>query len=102
MSDSERMEMAMPTIRTASDLQRNISEIYELCENSPEPVYITRNGKADLVVMDARAYQVHEQLRREVYDYEMALKERLMAAYEDVKAGRVRPLSEIREEIGLA
>ncbi|MCI9129866.1 MAG: type II toxin-antitoxin system Phd/YefM family antitoxin [Eggerthellaceae bacterium] len=90
----------MPTIRTASDLQRNISEIYELCENSPEPVYITRNGKADLVVMNARSYEIHEQLRREVFDYEMTLKERLMAAYEDVKAGRVVPLEEALERMG--
>lgn len=90
----------MPTIRTASDLQRNISEIYELCENSPEPVYITRNGKADLVVMNARSYEIHEQLRREAFDYEMTLKERLMAAYEDVKAGRVVPLEEALERMG--
>lgn len=90
----------MPIIRTASDLQRNISEIYELCENSPEPVYITRNGKADLVVMDARAYEVHDKLRREVYDYEAALKQRLMAAYEEAKAGKVTPLNDALKEMG--
>ena len=90
----------MPIIRTASDLQRNISEIYELVENSPEPVYITRNGRADLVIMDARAYEVHERLRREVYDYEKALKGRLMAAYEEAQAGKVTPLDEALKEMG--
>ena len=90
----------MPTIRTASDLQRNISEIYDLCENSPEPVYITRNGRADLVVMNARSYEIHEKLRREVYEYEMALKEQLEAGYEDMLAGRVVPLEEALNRMG--
>lgn len=91
----------MPTVRTASDLQRNIGEIYDLCERTLEPVYITRNGRADLVVMDARAYEVHEQLRHETMDYETALRERLVAAYDDVRAGSGRPLADIRAEMGL-
>lgn len=91
----------MPIVRTASDLQRNIGEIYELCQNNPGPIYITRNGKADLVVMDAHYYETHEQLRKEVSAYERALNRRLEAAYEDAKAGRVKPLKQIREEMGL-
>lgn len=91
----------MPIVRTASDLQRNIGEIYELCQNNPGPVYITRNGKADLVVMDAHYYETHEQLRKEVSAYERALNQRLEAAYEDVKAGRVKSLAEIHREMGI-
>ncbi|MCH3957780.1 MAG: type II toxin-antitoxin system Phd/YefM family antitoxin [Olsenella sp.] len=45
----------MPNVRTASELQRNINAIYDLCESTKEPVYITRNGKESLVVMDAQA-----------------------------------------------
>ncbi len=90
----------MTTIRTSSDLQRNISEIYDLCESSPDPVYITRNGRADLVVMDARAYEVHERLRREVHDYEIGLKERLEAAYAEAAAGRTIPLEDALRELG--
>lgn len=91
----------MPIVRTASDLQRNIGEIYELCQNNPGPVYITRNGKADLVVMDAHYYETHEQLRKEVSAYERALNQRLEAAYEDVKEGRVKSLAEIHREMGI-
>lgn len=46
----------MPNVRTASELQRNINAIYDLCESTKEPVYITRNGKESLVVMDAQAF----------------------------------------------
>lgn len=52
--------------------------------------------------MDAHYYEAHEQLRKEVSAYERALNQRLEAAYEDVKAGRVKPLKQIREEMGLA
>ncbi len=45
----------MPNIRTASELQRNMNAIYDLCESTKEPVYITRNGRESLVVMDAKA-----------------------------------------------
>ena len=46
----------MPTVRTSSDLQRNIGSVYDFCDQTGEPVYVTRNGKPSLVVMNADSF----------------------------------------------
>lgn len=42
---------AMPTIRPISDLRNKSHEIEQICHESGEPVFITKNGEGDLVVM---------------------------------------------------
>lgn len=46
----------MPQIRPITDL-RNTNEISELCHAKKEPVYITKNGYGDLVVLSIEAYE---------------------------------------------
>lgn len=46
----------MPQIRPITDL-RNTTEISELCHKKKEPVFITKNGYGDLVVMSIEAYE---------------------------------------------
>lgn len=46
----------MPEIRPIKDL-RNTTEISELCHQTKEPVFITKNGYGDLVVMSMEAYE---------------------------------------------
>ena len=45
----------MPQIRPITDL-RNTTEISELCHANREPLFITKNGYGDLVVMSIEAY----------------------------------------------
>ena len=45
----------MPQIRPITDL-RNTNEISEICHAQKEPVYITKNGRGDLVVMSLASY----------------------------------------------
>ena len=45
----------MPQIRPITDL-RNTTEISEACHASREPLFITKNGYGDLVVMSIEAY----------------------------------------------
>ena len=40
----------MPQIRPITDL-RNTTEISEICNSKNEPVFITKNGYGDLVIM---------------------------------------------------
>lgn len=46
----------MPQIRPITDL-RNTTEISELCHAKREPLFITKNGYGDLVVMSIEAYE---------------------------------------------
>lgn len=45
----------MPQIRPITDL-RNTTEISDICHASREPLFITKNGYGDLVVMSIEAY----------------------------------------------
>lgn len=46
----------MPQIRPITDL-RNTNEISEMCHKLKEPVFITKNGYGDLVVMSIETYE---------------------------------------------
>ena len=46
----------MPQIRPITDL-RNTTEISDLCHARREPVFITKNGYGDLVVMSIETYE---------------------------------------------
>ena len=56
----------MPKIRPISDLRNKANEISRLCHSSGEPVFITKNGQDDLVVMSMAAWE-REQGRLELY-----------------------------------
>lgn len=46
----------MPQIRPITDL-RNTNEISDMCHSSGEPVFITKNGYGDLVIMSIETYE---------------------------------------------
>ncbi|SNV67463.1 type II toxin-antitoxin system Phd/YefM family antitoxin [Clostridium cochlearium] len=46
----------MPEIRPIKDL-RNTTEISEICHKTKEPIFITKNGYGDLVVMSMETYE---------------------------------------------
>ena len=56
----------MPKIRPISDLRNNANEISEFCHNAREPVFITKNGVGDLVVMSIEVYE-RQQAQLELY-----------------------------------
>ena len=39
-------------IRPSAAIRQNYNEIADLCRSSKEPVFLTKNGEGDLVVMD--------------------------------------------------
>lgn len=52
----------MPKIRPISDLRNNANEISEFCHREREPVFITKNGVGDMVVMSIEAYERQQAL----------------------------------------
>lgn len=47
----------MPSIRPISDLRNSANEISDFCRQTREPVFITRNGTGDMVVMNLEEYE---------------------------------------------
>ncbi|WP_089609854.1 type II toxin-antitoxin system Phd/YefM family antitoxin [Dehalobacterium formicoaceticum] len=56
----------MPNIRPISDLRNNANDISEFCHTSREPVFITKNGVGDMVVMSIETYE-RQQARINLY-----------------------------------
>ncbi|WP_347490276.1 type II toxin-antitoxin system Phd/YefM family antitoxin [Desulfoscipio sp. XC116] len=47
----------MPQIRPISDLRNNFTEISRIVHESKEPVFLTKNGYDDMVVMSIEQYE---------------------------------------------
>ena len=52
----------MPNIRPISELRNNANEISDFCRQTREPVYITRNGPGDMVVVCIEEYERQQAL----------------------------------------
>ncbi|MCD5413562.1 MAG: type II toxin-antitoxin system Phd/YefM family antitoxin [Clostridiales bacterium] len=52
----------MPSIRPISDLRNNANAISEFCHRTREPIYITKNGVGDMVVMSVETYEFQQAL----------------------------------------
>ncbi len=52
----------MPIIKPISDLRNRFNQISELCHREKEPVFITKNGQGDLVVMSMALYEQQQAL----------------------------------------
>ena len=52
----------MPNIRPISDLRNNANEISEYCRNTREPVFITKNGVGDMVVISVEVYERQQRI----------------------------------------
>lgn len=46
----------MPIIKAISDLRNKANEISDLAHKSNEPIFITKNGEGDMVVMSIAQY----------------------------------------------
>ena len=85
----------MPQCIPIRDL-KNTTEISQLCKQAREPIFVTKNGYNDMVIMSADMYE-----RIRLY----SVYEKLMEAEADVAAGRVMDvqdsLHKLRAKYGL-
>ncbi|MGB5793504.1 type II toxin-antitoxin system Phd/YefM family antitoxin [Poseidonibacter sp.] len=56
----------MAIIKPISDLRNNFNKISEICHHDGEPVYSTKNGQGDMVVMSMALYE-QQQHQLELY-----------------------------------
>lgn len=86
----------MPFIKSSSELQRNFGAISDLAHETHEPIYITRNGEASLVVMDADAFDDMQRLHRQVLEHEMHVLDAYMQSEEELQAGKTTSYDDYR------
>ena len=54
--------MPAMNIRPSAAIRQNYNEIADLCRKTAEPVFLTKNGEGDLVVMDIDTYNRREKM----------------------------------------
>ncbi len=48
-------------IKSSSELRKNYNSIAEICRTTKTPVFLTRNGAGDTVLMDVETYNKREE-----------------------------------------
>jgi prevent-host-death family protein len=93
------MQIQRPTLDIAEDIQslsdfkRNSREFLERMRETGNPVVLTINGKAEVVVQDAASYQ-----RLLNYIDDMEALEGIKRGLADVEAGRVTPVEKFEKD----
>ena len=80
----------MPQIIPIRDL-KNTSEVSERCHATSEPIFITKNGTGDMVLMSMETYEAKMRT--------LDIHEKLLQAEEQIKEGRIRPAEESLQEL---
>ncbi len=82
-------------IKPSAAIRQNYNEIAELCRSSGEPVYLTKNGEGDLVVMDIESFTRREKM----LDLHMKL---LEVERDRINGAKYFTLHELEQELGEA
>lgn len=80
----------MPQIIPIKDL-KNTSEISEMCHKSKEPIYITKNGYGDLVIMSMEIFE--NAMRR------FAIYEDIELSEQQIENGQIKDARSALEEM---
>ena len=86
----------MPQIIPIKDL-KNTSEISDMCHKTEEPIYVTKNGYGDMVIMSMEIYEAT--MKQIDIDWEIEISEK------QIEAGQIKDartaLREKRAKYGL-
>lgn len=94
----------MALIRPCADLRNNYNEISKICHETKEPMYITKNGTNDLVILSDEAY---EELTKGLEETEEERIDKLVsehfdkhyATFEEFQKDMIRKIEEAMQEI---
>ena len=79
-------------IKASAALRNDYNSISTLAKETKEPIYITRNGEGDMVLMSIDAFERREQL--------LELRERVLQAEEERLSGaKTKSVSEARKAL---
>ncbi|MDU5949965.1 MAG: type II toxin-antitoxin system Phd/YefM family antitoxin [Paenibacillus macerans] len=86
----------MPHIRPVSDLRNNFADISKVVHETAEPVFLTKNGYGDMVVMSIETY---EKMQLDVMIYEKLKQAAVEAQTTDVRYDFDEVASEMRNKL---
>lgn len=94
----------MPAITSMAEFVRKPGEIVDRLHETQQPLYLTRNGKSSVVVMDAAAFERAMSFREQARERETRVYDGILRGIEDFQRGDVTDakegLARIREAKG--
>lgn len=102
----------MAFIRPCADLRNNYNEISRICHETNQPVYITKNGYNDLVLLSNEAYEKYEEeiieklisehFEKKYPDFESFKRDiykKIEQGLKDIEEGRYQPMEDVLAEL---
>ena len=102
----------MAIIRPCADLRNNYNEISKLCHQTDKPIYITKNGYNDLVLLSNESYEklaeeridkkIEEEFDKKYSDFENFRNDvlaKINLALKDINEGKYRNIEDFCAEM---
>ena len=84
----------MPTVLPVTELQRNTATLTDEVMRKKEPIYLTRRGKAAVVLLDAAEYDREMSYRKAIAEREERVRAGISRGHGELERGDSVPLGE--------
>lgn len=89
----------MPAVASLSEFNRNQSAVIDALHQTQQPMYLTRNGRASVVVMDAEAFDRVMSRKDEAHRLEKEVYEGLLRGYRDAQEDKISNAKDALKQI---
>lgn len=84
----------MPTVLPVTELQRNTASLTDEAMRTKEPIYLTRRGKAAVVLLDAAEYDREMSYRKAIIEREKSVYAGISQGHDELERGELVQLDE--------
>lgn len=89
----------MPTVLPVTELQRNTAALTDEAMRTKEPIYLTRRGKAAVVLLDAAEYDREMSYRKAIIEREKRVREGIARGHDELARGESSSLDETLSQL---
>ena len=89
----------MPTVLPVTELQRNTAALTDEAMRTKEPIYLTRRGKAAVVLLDAAEYDREMSYRKVIIEREKSVYAGISRGHDELARGESSSLDETLSQL---
>lgn len=89
----------MPTVLPVTELQRNTAALTDEAMRTKEPIYLTRRGKAAVVLLDAAEYDREMSYRKAIIEREKSVYAGISRGHDELRRGESASLDETLSQL---
>lgn len=89
----------MPTVLPVTELQRNTAALTDEAMRTKEPIYLTRRGKAAVVLLDAAEYDREMSYRKAIIEREKRVCEGIARGHDEIGRGESSSLDDMLSQL---